>query len=551
MSGCSIFMVVWDGRPSGLVETSGVVAFLDGVECGETGVLLKPETFRGQFWRGIGLGQQDVVEPAHAGDGRPGSMGSSPIRRESVRYGSLVSFRWCRFGRRRRAAINPRLTPVVQDGAMSAPWLNRMLAIVGTPSAVFARAETLAGRELHAPAFALFAQAANAGLPHAQYRLGRCYLLGLGVPLSVGEGLRWLRRAAEAGEVAAQTQIGALALQGVTDREAVGLFAPACQEPDFERAEYWCRKAAAAGSEEAKALLAFVLTAGPEERRDLAAAAILYREAAAAGGSSGQLGSAMTLLRDGTPESAVQAAKLLRSAAADGAAVAHHLLGVLAESGLTGSVDFPAAAASYKEAAVLGLAAAQVRYGFALLHGRGVERDVFNAETWLRRAALAGDAQAAAVVGYLYARDGDLPANYAEAAMWLRRAAEAGHVGAARTLGRMLMLGTGIAKDVSEAARWLHLAAGNGDATARADLILLTLTRQVGEDMRQVVAGWLREAAAAGDPGAQFDLALCLAQGIGAEQDNLAAFAWVRRSADGGYPEATRMLAQLTEGVSG
>jgi uncharacterized protein len=444
-------------------------------------------------------------------------------------------------------SVNRRLTLGGQNGAMSAPppWLNRIHAVLGAPSARFARAEALASRDEHTAAFPLFAQAARAGMRQAQYRLGRCYLLGLGVPLSVGEAQRWLRRAAKGGDAAAQTQLAGLALQGHADHEGVGLFGAASQEADFERAEYWCRKAIASGSTEAKALLAFVLTAGPEESRDPAAAEILYRESAAAGWSSGQLGSAMHFLRDGTPESAMQALELLRSAAAGGAAVAHHLLGILTESGLTGSVDFPAAAASYKEAAVLGLASAQVRYGFALLHGRGVERDVFTAETWLRRAALAGDAQAAAVVGYLYARGGDLPPNYAESAMWLRRAADGGHIGAARTLGRMLMLGNGIARDMEEAAHWLHFAACGGDEEARAELTLLALTQQLDEGKRNVVADWLRAAAGAGDPRAQFDLGLCLAQGIGAEKDNLAGLGWVRRSADAGYPEAMRMLAAL------
>jgi TPR repeat protein len=428
----------------------------------------------------------------------------------------------------------------------SQPLLNA-LAALGGPSTGLARAEALASREAHVAAFPLFARAAQAGLTQAQYRLGRCYLLGLGVPACPGEALRWLRRAADAGDAAAQTQLAALALQGISDREMGGMFDAACHDADFDRANYWCRQAVASGSAEAKALLAYILSVGPDEYRDEARAETLYRESAQAGWSRGQLGLAVTLLHDGAPNGATRAVGLLRSAAADGIAAAHHLLGTLAESGLVGSVDFVAAAVSYKQAAELGFPAAQVRYGFALLHGRGVERDAFSAETWLRRAALAGDAQAAAVLGYLYAREGDLPPNYVEAAMWLRRAAEAGHTDAARTLGRMLMLGTGIPKDAREAARWLCLAAAKGDETARSELILLALTRQVGEAERLVVANWLREAAAAGDPEAQYDLGLCLAQGIGAEKDNMAALAWVGRSANGGHPEAMRLLARLAE----
>jgi TPR repeat protein len=440
--------------------------------------------------------------------------------------------------------VNPALTVGVHDGGMSTPhlWLTLMLTLFGKPAARLVHAKALASRDAHLHAFPLFARAARAGLPEACYRLGRCYLLGLGVPPGIGEALRWMRRAAEAGEVVAQTQLGALALQGVTDRGHGGLFDNGCSEPDYDRAEHWCRLAVAAGSAEAKALLAFILTAGPADRRDQAAGDMLYREAAEAGWSRGQLGLATTLLRQGHAEPAMD---LLRAAADDGVAVAHHLLGMLAESGAAGAVDFSAAAASYKTAAELGHVPAQIRYGFALLLGRGTEQDVFKSETWLRRAALTGDGQAAAVIGYLYARDGDLPPNHAEAALWLRRAAEVGHAGAARTLGRMLLLGTGIPEDRPEAARWLRIAADAGDETARADMVRLALTRQVKEDDQLAVAGWLQDGAEAGDPAAQFDLGLCLAQGIGAERDDKTAFAWVRRAAQGGHPEASRMLAQL------
>jgi TPR repeat protein len=434
------------------------------------------------------------------------------------------------------------------------PWLNRVYAVLGVPHARFAQADALANRDAHAAAFPLFVQAAQAGLRQAQYRVGRSYLMGLGVPPSIGEALRWLRRAAEAGETAAQTQLGALALQGVSDKGTQGLFRRACQEfdsirPDYKEAAHWCRLAAAAGSAEAKTLLGFIMTAGPEDYRDSAAGESLYREAAQAGWSRAQLGLAMALLREGTPESAAESLALLRPAAADGVAVAHHLQGMLSESGMVGSIDFTAAATSYKAAAELGYPPAQVRYGFALLLGRGVPRNVFDAETWLRRAALSGDAQAAAVVGYLYARDGDLPPNHAEAAVWLRRAAEAGHAGAARTLGRMLLVGTGVPKDLPEAAQWLRIAADSGDEIARADLRHLTLTRRVGEDDRRAVIGWLQAGAAAGEPAAQFDLGLCLAQGIGVERDDHAAFTWVQRAAEGGHPQAAEMLAQLAEGV--
>jgi TPR repeat protein len=421
----------------------------------------------------------------------------------------------------------------------------RVRATLGAPDALYAVADMFAGRGAHARAFPLFVEAAQAGFHKAQYRLGRCYLLGLGVPISLGQALRWFRRAAEAGEVAAQTQLAELALQGVSDHPPSGLADDPRVASDFDRAEHWSRQAVAAGSGEAKALLAFILTDGPEERRDPAAGEALYRESAAAGWSRGQLGLALALLRDWTPESAAEARRLLREAASGGVAVAHYLLGMMTESGVAGDIDLPAAAAHYKTAADCGHVGAQVRYGFALLHGRGVDQDVFSAETWLRRAGLAGDAQAAAVVGYLYARDGDLPPNYAEAAMWLRRAAEAGHAAAARTLGRLLLIGQGLPKDIAEAVHWLRKAAEGGDEAARGDLLRLVVTRQLDADSEQAVIELLRAAADARDPEAAFELGLCFAQGIGVSQDGQAALALIYRAAEAGYPHATQLVAKL------
>jgi TPR repeat protein len=424
-------------------------------------------------------------------------------------------------------------------------WLHQLLGILGVLKAPLARAEALAGQADHGAAFPLFVRAAKAGLPRAWYRLGQCYLMGLGVPPSVGDALRWLGRAAEAGEVPAQTQLAALALQGVTGFGNTGLFDKQVGAPDFAGAEYWSRKAVAAGSAEAKALLGFVLTAGPVERRDLKAGEALYQESAAEGWSRGQLAVAMTLLTSGNPDSAARAMDLLRAAAADGVATAHYVLGTLAESGATGRVDLPAAAASYKAAAELGHAPAQLRLGFALLDGRGVERDPFHAETWLRRAALAGEMSAAAVLGFLYAQDGDSPPNYAEAGVWLQRAAEAGHSAAARTLGNMYLSGAGVHRDMSQAACWLCLAAEAGDPAARAELAHLALTGQVDADAQIAAANCLRRAAEAGDAEAQFSFGLCLSQGIGVAPDGQAGWDWILKSAAAGSPRVMRMLAQL------
>ena len=83
----------------------------------------------------------------------------------------------------------------------------------------------LAERKDFKRAFPLLARAAQAGIAEAEYRLGRCYLEGAGVPPSRTEGARWLERAANQGFVEAQAQLATLAIHGLrrhsrtTDRQ--------------------------------------------------------------------------------------------------------------------------------------------------------------------------------------------------------------------------------------------------------------------------------------------------------------------------------------------
>jgi hypothetical protein len=411
---------------------------------------------------------------------------------------------------------------------------NRILAVLGRPAAQLAYGDLLTGNNVLRKDFLLYARAARLGLRTAQCRLGECYLLGRGVPASIHEALRWLTQAAEGGETVAQTKIASLALLGLVYDNQIGLFdriETSLHEPDYDSAVYWSQMAATAGSAEAKALLAFILTSGPPRLRDVVAGKAFYRQSADAGWGCGQLGCAMTLLCGGTPEGTAEARLLLQGAARSNAAPAHFMLGVLAESGAAGETDLPTAAAAYKAGAELGHVPCQFRYGLALLFGRGTEEDLFQAETWLRRAALGGEPRAAAAVGDLYLRDNGLPPNYAEAAIWFRRAAEGGHAGSARMLGRCYLQGTGVLKDIEEAVVWLRLAIEGGDEAARDDMANLALSRQVSEFDQRNTAVWFRRLAEAGNPVAQFNLGLCLAEGIGVERDNAAAMTWFERAA--------------------
>jgi TPR repeat protein len=218
-------------------------------------------------------------------------------------------------------------------------------------------------------AFPLFARAAKAGLPEAEYRVARCYLEGVGVPPSRAEGSRWLQRAASQGLVEAQTLLAALCVHGLAELkddmrggQAEHLFAPKGETtPDFASALGWARRAADAGSAQGQAILAYVLTHGPENIRDLEAAHRWYERSAAAGCPEGCLGYALSLAprtKDG--EGRRQVAELLRRAAEAMLPTAIYLLAVLAEHGIGVQRDPKAAADLYRHAAEMGVRSAQL-----------------------------------------------------------------------------------------------------------------------------------------------------------------------------------------------
>ena len=172
-----------------------------------------------------------------------------------------------------------------------------------------------------------------------------------------------------------------------------------------------------------------------------------------------------------------------------------------------------------------GLPTGMLRYGMALLAGRGVARDPVAGEGWLRRAALGGEATAACLVADLYLGGDGLPPNLAEAGIWLRCGAERGSPVASRRLGQ-LCLRQG---DRAEGANWLQKAAALGDEIARVDLAQLALA--YGLPAQADLRAWLAAKAEAGDMAAAFNLGVCCAEAVGGALDETAALARFRQAA--------------------
>jgi TPR repeat protein/tetratricopeptide (TPR) repeat protein len=408
-----------------------------------------------------------------------------------------------------------------------------------SPGARVRRGAALMAAGKSRSAFRHYASASRSGFTEAEYRIGRCYIEGAGVPPSRPEGIRWLQRAAHHGHIEAQALLATIYLHGAAGEStpnqpaAARLFSTAeTASPDYVAAMRWARVAAESGSGEAQALLAFILASGPADMRDLDQADLWYERSAGTGCPHGLLGHALALARKGGGEAERrEVVALLRRAAEAELPTALYLLGVVTEHGLGVARDETAAAEFYRRAAQKGHRPGQLRWGLALMHGAGVDANPSEGETWLRRAALAGDPEAAALVGNIYATGGTLPANHAEAASWFRRAAEAGHKGAARSLGLLYISGAGVPRDPEEAARWLRASAAGGDTSASAELGNLLLKGIGKADDRVRTCREFEQAAASGDLVAAFNYGVCLAQGVGTQRNDEQAAVWLRRAA--------------------
>ena len=421
-----------------------------------------------------------------------------------------------------------------------ADWrpLERVQAVF-SPTAALRRGTKLMAAGKTGPAFQLYARAGRTGLAEAEYRVGRCYLDGVGVPPSRAEGIRWLERAADRGHVEAQSQLAIIYLHGAAGapepKSAARLFEIGdIADPNYAAAMQRARMAAEAGSGEAQALLAFILSSGPQDMRDLDEADLWYERSAAAGCPQGMLGHALALNRKGGGETAQRevAMQLLGNAAEAGLPAALYALGVINEGGLGATRNEAAAAEFYRRAAEKGHRSGQARWGKALMHGIGVEANPSDGETWLRRAALAGDPEAAAALGDLHASARSLPPNHAEAASWFRRAAEAGHKGAARSLGLLYFAGAGVPYDPEQGMQWFRISAAAGDGPARSEFGNLLLSGMGEENDRVLIYKGFEQAAASGDPMAAYNCAVCLSLGVGVVRDDRQAALWLRKAAD-------------------
>ncbi len=143
--------------------------------------------------------------------------------------------------------------------------------------------------------------------------------------------------------------------------------------------------------------------------------------------------------------------------------------------------------------------------GDAFKAGRGIERDLEQAEQWFRKSAGTGHSGSMAKLGLLLRCEARSEQELVESVQWFRRAADMGDERGMTWLGFAYREGTGIDADPRQAADWFIKAYAAGSKNA-ADLAgrVLACNR---EDHPEAVK-WLRTAADEGCDSSYYSLAL-------------------------------------------
>ena len=268
-----------------------------------------------------------------------------------------------------------------------------------------------------------------------------------------------LRELAEAGDAAAQTELGERYEHG---REVV---------QDYAVAVSWFRRAADQGHAGGQVALGYMYSTGRGVAQDDAEAVRWERRAAEQGNARAQYNLGVSY-RDGrgVSQDYRAAVEWYRRSAEQGYASGQNNLGFMYSNGLGVVQDYAEAVRWYRRAAEQGHAPGQTSLGFMYGTGRGVRQDDMEAVRWYRRAAEQGHALAQYNLGVMY-RDGrGVSQDYGDAVRWFRHSAEQGHASGQNNLGRMYATGRGVSRDDAEAVRWYRPAAEQGHARAQNNL---------------------------------------------------------------------------------
>lgn len=233
------------------------------------------------------------------------------------------------------------------------------------------------------PDFETIRARAEFGDADCQYQLGLRYQTGDGVEKDVPEAIKWYRKSADQGFVAAQTGLALCYFHGIGVRK------------DFTEAANWARKAADHGNAGAQNLLGVAYYRGEGVGKDPAEGVNWFRKAADQNYARAQVNLARCYHDGiGVRKDYVEAVKWLGKAAEQNYAKAQGLLGQWYEDGQGVPKNYEEAVNWYRRAAEQKDPTAQWRLAGYYYYGKKVPKNYIECYKWLLLSAAQGDERA-------------------------------------------------------------------------------------------------------------------------------------------------------------
>ena len=430
-----------------------------------------------------------------------------------------------------------------------------------------------AGEGKYKEAAEWYQKAAEAGNAAAQNNLGVYYRNGRGVSKNRDEAVKWFQEASRQGFHESQYNLGLSYWESGTSQGR-------------EEGVRWFQKAAAQGNAKAQFMLGKSYSQGWGVPEDKAEAFRWYKMAAEQGHSMAQYSLALFYEKGtGVTVNKAEARKWYQKAAENGVKWAKEKLDQMKNENVIlqaarpskqtvkkeavkkedtakqmsaedwfqlgkkadNEKNYSEAVKWYLKAAEQGYADAQNNLGFCYDNGKGVEKDPKQAVYWYQKAAEQGYAGAQFNLALCYKDGTGVEQDPKQKVYWYQKAAEQGYATAQTNLGVCYDNGTGVEKDPKQAVYWYQKAAEQGYAGAQNNLgLCYNNGKGVEKDPQQAVY-WYQKAAEQGYASAQFNLGLCYENGKGVEQDQKQALSWYQKAADQGDEDAKAKVKQLTK----
>eukprot|EP00002_Diphylleia_rotans_P024469 TRINITY_DN4834_c0_g2_i1.p1 TRINITY_DN4834_c0_g2~~TRINITY_DN4834_c0_g2_i1.p1 ORF type:complete len:1129 (+),score=261.38 TRINITY_DN4834_c0_g2_i1:38-3424(+) len=318
----------------------------------------------------------------------------------------------------------------------------------------------------------IYQKAADEGVIHGKYSLGRCYYHGVGCKPDHTLAFRHFLDAANLGHVDSMRIVANFYRQGLGTAKS------------NKEAKEWLYRAAEHQS--------------PHGQHNLGVSLI-----------TGDLGE----------EDDITAAHWFSRAAERGVPQAQHKIGTYYFQGIHFEKNLKKAVHWYKLAADQGLKESMGALGFCYMCGAGVKKNPKTAFKHFLMAAMQGHTYSMTQVGRCYYRGEGIEKDVALAIEYLEKAAEAGSVISMNLLSEIYFTGESVKKDPALSAKWMKRAAEAGDAHSLNNYgVILENGRGIPKDLPHARAMY-QKAADLESPAGTRNLGIMYLKGLGGPKD--------------------------------